>query len=242
MLKDQAFRFRVVNSEGESSSDWRVWVQGGEAYASSRYISNQYKASFHSSGQCHVGISQELRASLVDDPQWRGKSRHFSTWTVDHTQAAQKPVPLVTLLFPELYLSTPSSKGNKEVEMLPVAKKKIAAIALLLISTARVHELRPADSVTPLRRLCNLPMPSGNSIVAYQAELEMPIGYEQELQNRFAAQMRAPETSNSRTFGRRPDHEFSPTMRAMLWDGRRIEKQWCEISAAKLALSLAVKG
>jgi len=95
-------------------------VQDVDDYLAPRGVGHHYKASFHSSGQCNVSLSSDIRKSLVDDPLWEGKSRILSCWQVAPSPSADELRVLVELLFPGSYLDAAKPKQlGKSVDLLP---------------------------------------------------------------------------------------------------------------------------
>lgn len=226
------YRFRVQRATGECSQDWRVWVEGADVYLAPRCVGHQYKASFHHSGQCHVGLSSDIRKSLIADPRWEGKSRLFDCWQAVSSFTGDERVALLELLFPGSYLDTVESKPGKSVQLLPCPDNHLVSICLVKSSLPTTAVLTSSD--TSFRELTRLTCANGCALSLLYRTVPESDEYLNYLRNRYWSHYLAEPTAAGRTFGSRVAAPMSPAIRALLWDGRTKPKQWHEISARKL--------
>ena len=104
MAKEHAFRFAVRNRIGQHSQQWRIWTRHNDCYIGNRGTSQSYKASFHESGQCQVGLSSEIRSTLIEHPGWKGKSRFYDQWKADVDLSIGSSIKLLELVIPHSQL------------------------------------------------------------------------------------------------------------------------------------------
>ena len=231
-MPSPTYRFRVQRTADECSQDWRVWIEDAEVYLAPRSVGHQYKASFHSSGQCQIGLSSEIRKSLVIDPQWEGKSRLFSRWQAASSFSGDERVVLLELLFPGSYLDMVESKPGKAVDLLPCPDEHLVSVCLVKSSLPAGVVLKSPD--TSFRELARLLCGNGCTIsVLYRTLLETD-EYRNYLRDRYWSHYSAEPTATGRTFGARGAAPVTPAIRALLWDGRTEPKQWHEVSARRL--------
>lgn len=231
-MPSPTYRFRVQRTASECSQDWRVWVEGAEVYLAPRCVGHQYKASFHSSGQCQVGLSSDIRTSLIADPGWEGKSRLFDCWQTASSFAIDERVILLELLFPGSYLDTVESKPGKSVELLPCPDDHLVSICLVKSSLPTGTVLTSSD--TSFRELARLTCRNAYTLSVLYRTLPETDEYRTYLRDRYWSHYLAEPTAAGRTFGSRVAAPMPPTIRALLWDGRTEPKQWHEVSARKL--------
>lgn len=226
------YRFRVHRAATDCSQDWRVWIEGSEVYLAPRSVGHQYKASFHSSGQCQVGLSSSLRESLIGDPLWEGKSRLFSVWNVPTTFSRNERVILVELFFPGSYLDNVTSKPGKSVELLECPDNHVVSICLLKSSLQSGVSFKSSNS--SFRELSRLPCTDGCSLSVLYRVLPENDEYRNYLRYRYWSHYLAEPSSDGLTFGTWGDIPTSADVRALIWDGRTEPKQWHEVSVRKL--------
>ena len=240
MPNGQTFRFRLTNSMGESSQDWRIWAERDEVYVGARRTSHEYKASFHSSGQCHVGISQALRKTLASDPAWDGKSRLFSEWKIDPMECATGRQHLLELVFPNSYLDTLAAKHEANVHVLESRPGTITTVAVFRDRLADDAILTSADPTCA--ELHRMRLPSGNAICVLKRELPETPEYHEFVRARFLSHWDAESSPAGRTYGKRPTGKPESNVRALLWDGTASEKYWHEVSPRKVIATGAGHG
>ncbi len=231
-MPSSTFRFRVQRTSGECSQDWRVWVEDAEVYLAPRCVAHQYKASFHSSGQCQVGLSSDIRKSLIADPLWEGKSRLFDCWQAATSFAGDERVSLLELLFPGSHLDTVESKPGKSVQLLPCPGDHLVSICLVKSSLPTGAVLTSSD--TSFEELSRLSCGNTCTLSVLYRTLPETDEYRNYLRNRYWSHYLAESTTAGRTFGSRIAAPMPPAIRALLWDGRTEPKQWHEVSARKL--------
>lgn len=201
-------------------------------YLAPRSVGHQYKASFHSSGQCQVALSSEIRKSLIKDSSWEGKSRLLSVWQAPSSFSGDERANLVELLFPGSYLDVVESKPGKSVDLLDCPDGHLVSVCLLKSSLQAGVVLKSADPT--FRELSRLPCADGCSLSVLYRALPEDDEYRRYLRERYWSHYLAEPTAEGRTYGNRGDAPVSPNVRALLWDGRTEPKQWHEVSARKL--------
>ena len=231
-LPSPTYRFRIQRSVNECSQDWRIWVEKSEVYLSPRGIGNQYKASFHSSGQCQVGLSSDIRKSLIGDSRWDGKSRLFGVWQAPTQFSGGDNTVLVELVFPGSYLDVFTSKPGKSVEILECPENHLVSINIVKSSLQAGVVLQSDDA--SFRELARLPCTNGSTISVLYRTLQENDEYRNYLRARYWSQQLAEPTPSARTYGSRDAVPVSPGIRALLWEGRTEPKQWHEASVYKL--------
>lgn len=231
-MPSPTYRFRVQRNTDECSQDWRVWVDGADIYLAPRGVAHQYKASFHGSGQCQVGLSSDIRKSLVADPRWEGKSRLLDCWEAASSFTGDERVALLELLFPGTYLDKVESKSDQSVQLLPCPDNHLVSICLVKSSLPTGTVLTSSD--TSFRELTRLPSTNACTLSLLYRALPETDDYLNYLRNRYWSHYLSEPTADGRTFGSRVAAPMSPSIRALLWDGRTKPKQWHEASARKL--------
>lgn len=232
MPKDQTFRFRLSSSTGECSQDWRIWAERDELYIGARHTSHEYKASFHSSGQCHVGLNKEIRKKLEANTSWEGKSRLFSKWTIDPSGCAMGRQHLLELVFANSYLDVLETKHEANVHVLESRPGTITTVAVVRDRLAKGTVLvSDAPTFAELHRIY---LPSGNAICVLKREFPETPEYHQYVRTRFLSHWKAEITLSGRTYGERPTEIPDTSARALLWDGTNPEKYWHEVSPRKI--------
>ena len=228
-MPSSVYRFRVVNRDNESSQEWRVWAQGEDIYVGARGTTNAYKASFHETGQCSVGLTSELRATLKDDPSWAGKSRHFSSWTLDVSDAVAGQ-HLVDLLFSDSLLGTSAVKQDSKVATLESHHGTITLISILRLAEGTVM----ASDDPSFIELFEVALPSAKRLSVVRFTLPETSESLSGMRSQFLSHLYAGRTPSGRTYGCVPQSPWPPTYRVMLWDGRGPRKIWSEACPSKL--------
>jgi hypothetical protein len=226
-----AYRFRIANSAGECSQDWRIWTEKEEIYVGARTTAHEYKASFHSSGQCHVALSSQIRASLAGDPSWDGKSRLFSKWTIDPLTADTSPQDLVELVFPDSYLDDMSGIPSSSAAVLESQPGTITTVAIILTRLNANATLSSTD--LGFSELHRAQLPSGRTVLVIRRQFQETLEYHAYVRTRYWSHYLAKPTKSGRTYGTKPD-ALTPGGHVMLWDGTQIRKYWHELSMRKL--------
>lgn len=235
MSNKQIFRFRVRSSAGGCSQDWRIWTDRNEIYVGARNTSHEYKASFHSSGQCHVGISRALRESLVSDPEWEGKSRLFSAWKIDPSEYAAGRQHLVELVFSDSHLDVPDTKNDTNVCVLESHPGIITAVAVIRDQVGVDAVLSSSDPT--FVELHRMQLPSGHAVIVLKRELPETPAYHEFLRMRFPSLWKTDSGVAGRSYGERPNGALHPGIRVLVWDGSGREKYWHEMSSSKIFLT-----
>jgi hypothetical protein len=226
------YRFRVQLSSGECSQDWRVWVEDSEIYLAPRSIGHHYKASFHSTGQCQVGLSSEVRKSLIGDPSWDGKSRLFSVWQAPGQYTGNEQAMLIELMFPGSYLDEVPTKPGKSVDVIDCPDVHVVSVGLLKSSLRNGAVLKSNDF--SFRELIRLPCSNGCSLSVVSRVLPETETYRDYLRERYWSHYLAEPSADGRTYGSRGGAPETAALRALLWDARTEPKQWHEVSAQKI--------
>jgi hypothetical protein len=231
-MKDQAFRFRVATADGECSQDWLVWNKKNDVYAGARNTSHEYKASFHSSGECHVALSQDIRKSLISDPDWSGRSRVFGAWSRDPAECHKGPQHLLQIVFSSAYLDVLAQKHEGNVRVIESRPGTISSVG---IYRARLPSDAVVQSDDPtLTELTRMLLPNGDSVLLISHELPETEEYLTFLRTRLLSHLEAQRSPAGRTYGKKPTEMPGAGVRALLWDGARHEKYWHEASARKM--------
>lgn len=228
------FRFRVENDIGLRSQDWRVWATGAEVYVAARATSHDYKASFHSSGQCQIGISAQLRRSVIEDLGWEGKSRLFSTWIAPPPSARQPIVPLLELMFPDSHLDQVALKTGPPVDVLRSEPGMLTSVGIFKTMSSVDLTLSPSPSEKNLRELCRVPTADGHDILLLTRLLPESDEYNAYVRRRFWSNYLAQGTTRGRTYGSKLFDSSSPNIRALVWEGHTERKFWHELSVRRL--------
>lgn len=105
--KKNLFRFGVKNINDECSSVWRAWTYRNDGYLITGHLGGEYKVSFHGTGKCSVGLTSELRRTLISDPAWNGQSRDYWEWEIEKEIKKNQRIELLDLWFPSHYLDLP---------------------------------------------------------------------------------------------------------------------------------------
>jgi len=232
-VADNTFRFLVANDIGDTSQEWRIWADGNELYIGARSTAHEYKASFHSSGQCQVGISSGLRKTLISDPNWAGKSRLFCTWTIDETATEPAYYELLEILIPDSYLDEVDFGITPAGSVLRSIPEHITSVGII---KARLPSGATLTSNAPgFEELCRIQLNNGFCAVIVKRLLPESKEYHRFVRHQFWSHFLAERTADGRTYGTKERiDQASANVRAMLWDGTQSKKYWHEVSARKL--------
>lgn len=230
MTKSNVYRFSVKNQAGEFSQVWRIWVVGSDVYVDPRGITQSYKASFHESGTCHVGISSEVRRTLLEFPEWEGKSRHYDSWEITSLPNQRESVELVDIIIPCSQLDIFDVKHQSKINWLECSEGQCASISIFKANMAENAVVK--SSQTAFRHLCSLSLKNGIKVIV----LFRLIGERSEYLELMKAQvLNADNPNNERTYSNGEYELDDSNVRAMIWhkseNGRRI---WFEASVKKL--------
>lgn len=229
-MAKNAIRFMVAGLNGIRSKAWRVWVQRNDCYLGSRGIVHHYKASFHESGQCHIGLSKEIRQNLIGDPSWDGKSRLFAEWHVSSDFEHRERVKLIEVLFPYSHLSCLETPLAGDEIVLNGAEGKIESVALFKGMGQTEFVVESEDET--LREVGRLPLKNGQSIVVLHRSFEETDEYLQYFE-KLARSFKLPGQSSvgpGRTYATGPIDLESPNLRTMLSLKSNDEHYWVELS------------
>lgn len=236
LMPAPVFRFRIVSDSGEESSNWRIWTQRENVYVGVRLMTDTYKASFHETGECHVGITTEVRKTLVGNPSWTGKTRHFSGWTLDPLDADTGLQNLVDILFPDSYLGPPGPAEKSKATILRSQPSTITAVSVIRARLPENAYLHCTD--TSVSELFGAPLPSGRMLLVVRSNLLETPEYRTEIRSQMLSRWSASSTPSGRTYGTKPAGSPDENVRALLWNGTNQRKRWSEVSAQKLLLSV----
>jgi hypothetical protein len=234
-MAENAIRFGIAASSGKRSLSWKVWVDGNDGYLGSRGIAQAYKASFHESGQCQIGLSAEIRKGLVDDPAWKGKSRLFAKWQVRPELERRQHAKLFEVLFPFAHLSNLDRPVVDDELILEGKEGEIASVGLFRVSMPSGSVVESEDD--SLIEIGRLPLRNGQCIlVLYRSFQEA----NQDLQffecaARSFKVMRGEESSGrGRTYVGGSFDLGSPNLRVMLYFKNNGDHYWVELSSERL--------
>jgi hypothetical protein len=147
--KNNLFRFGVKNSNGECSSIWRVWTNKNDGFLTTGRLGGQYKASFHESGHCYVGLTSELSKTL-SGPPWNSQSRSFQKWVRKKEIEKNQRIQLIDLWFPTSLLDLAVEEDlhhNKELNWIGApAKATIVSIGIFIANIENPLSIRLNDT------------------------------------------------------------------------------------------------
>ncbi|MBW1992322.1 MAG: hypothetical protein JRI59_09460 [Deltaproteobacteria bacterium] len=215
--KEKICRFGVKDDHGNFSSIWRAWVNKNDAFLTIGYLANQYKASFHESGECHVGLTQEVRKSL-SDLTWKGESRHFYKWRREKNIRKNQLIHLLDLWFPTSHLDLPiemESLSKKEILWINnPAGERMVSVGVFLANIEEPFGIRLNSPNSGL--LCSLSLLNGYKFVLLWRYIDEPSNLIDFFPNYIHCALHPNE--NEKTFGK-IDHTdiVSPGKRLLIW-------------------------
>jgi hypothetical protein len=230
----KAIRFAITSENSQYSQSWKIWTQKNNCYMGSRGMAQDYKASFHESGQCQIGLSSEIRKSLVIDPSWEGKSRLLDVWQVENDVEYGEKVRLIELLFPFSHLD----KFNKPISGNEIELRcGIGEISSVAVFRARMG----ADSIVKsgdqsVSEVGRLPLNNGQWIVVLHRvldETEEYLDFFAKSANSFKLPYENSDDSG-RTYQKGDIDLNKPGLRLMLGYKNNDSRYWIEMSHAKL--------
>jgi hypothetical protein len=229
MAKEHPFRFAVRNKMGQHSQQWRIWTRNNDCYIGSRGITHSYKASFHESGQCQVGLSSEIRSALVAQPGWENESRLYDQWKVDIDLSSGSSIKLLELIIPNSQLDKFEEKTNNKVKWITCAKSKAVSIGIFKANISAEQRVATVDETNA--ELCRLPLSNGYSILVLARIIDEKKEY-----NKFINAMLNgifPIKTGRKTFVSGTIDTRCPGIRAMIWHKNQEGRYWIETSLRK---------
>ena len=233
-MSDHSVRFMAAADSGVHSQSWKAWVRGNDCYLGTRRISHEYKVSFHESGQCHIGLSKEVRKTLIDDPSWQGKSRLFSKWAVETELLEGEHVKLFEMLFPHSHLDAWKTPITGNELLLSCEPGQIASVAFYRASIPLGATVESEDQ--SVAEVARLPLENGHSIVVLyrwfeESEEHLHFFEQTALSFRLPGE---PGTGKGRTYATGKIDRKNPNSRAMLSFQNDGGRYWVELSNRRL--------
>ena len=238
MSKEHAFRFAVRNRKGQHSQQWRIWTRHNDCYLGSRGVAHDFKASFHETGKCQVGLSSEIRKKLVAQPGWENESRFYDQWEVDTNLSAGSSIKLLELVIPNSQLDEFEEKTKSKVRWIHCEEGKAASIEVF---KANMGAEQIASSLNiHAEELCRLPLSNGYYIVAWHRLVDEKLEYNKVISNTLNAIF--PLREGRKTFINGEVNTASPSIRAMIGYKNQHGRYWFEASLRKTFVKGAQKG
>ena len=229
MAKEHTFRFAVRNKSGQHSQQWRIWTRHNDCYIGSRGTSQLYKASFHESGQCQVGLSSEIRKSLVEYPGWRGESRFYDQWEVPVDLSVGSSVKLLELVTPYSQLDEFEIKAQKRVSWIFCSENKAASVGIFKANIGRDQGIHTTNERA--EELCRLPLSNGYSILVLARLIDEKKEYNELIND--ALNDIFPIKRGGKTYIDGAVDKRCSGIRAMIWHKNRDGRYWFEASLRK---------
>jgi hypothetical protein len=224
------FRFGVKNTAGECSSIWRVWIDKNDGFLVNSRLANQYKATFHESGLCYVGLTKELRKTLVSDPTRNGQSRFFHKWERETGIRQNQFIHLLDLWFPSshLDLAVETDRHGKEVIWIEApASERLVSVGIFIANIADPKNISSCDTDGGL--LCCHQFMNGNRFILLYRYIDEPPGLMQLISDHISYALH-PHYNEKKYGDVESINTVSPVIRALIWhivDGSRV---WIEAS------------
>ena len=221
MGNDPAFRFAVKNNRGLHSQQWRIQVNKNDCYIGSRWIAGHYKASFHESGECHIGFTYEFRnKKLSNSDEWKGPERFYDKWFLDIDLEKKSTVKLLELIIPHSQLDKFENKSERGLHWINCPKGMAASFLFLKANIEEKQYYKQTEN--NLKELCRLPLTNGNSIIILSRLIEEKKEYneliKEKLQNIF------PIRNLRKTYIEGEIDTNCKDIRAMIWHPINNEK------------------
>ncbi len=234
MAKDNAFRFAVRNDIGQHSQQWRIWTRNNDCYIGSRATAQSYKASLHESGQCQVGLSSEIRDTLVENPEWKEKSRLYDQWRVNIDLTPGSSIKYFELVIPHSQLDNFRFGKAGNVSWITCPKGKAVSVGIF---KANIQDDQTTESTQEqFLELCRLPLSNGYSILVLSRIVPETTEHKQFISN--VVKDIFPLNKNSKTYINGPVDPKRPSIRVMIWHKNSEERYWIEASLRKTLFEL----
>ncbi len=227
MPKNHTFRFRLLAPNGNTSQVWRLWAKNCDVYLGARSIAHEYKASFHASGQCHVGLSMRLRQELVANPAWEGQSRLYDTWTRKVEDCVDNAQHLLEVVFAHSFLDCFPVRLTQDTMTLDCPTNTIVAVTIYRLRKVKTTSLAFEDAVKCLHQF---QLPDGSNLLVTRQDFKETKEYLDGKSRRLRATLDGTRPPG-RTYGERFPGPYDSGVRALLWDGNDVRKQWHELPA-----------
>jgi len=223
--KSNLLRFGVKNTYGEFSSIWRVWTNKNDGFLTTGHLANQYKASFHESGLCYVGLSSELRKSLISDPAWKGQSRFFQKWERETEIKQNQFIQLLDLWFPCYYLDLAVENDHHESEVIWIAAPasgRLVSVGVFVWNIENPHSITLHDTDGGL--LCCRSFINGYKFILLYRYVDEPQGLVEMISNYVSYALQPHD--NEKSYGTIESVNMEdPRIRTLIWrviDGSRV--------------------
>lgn len=227
MEKNHTFRFRLLASNGNTSQVWRLWAKNCDVYLGARSTAHDYKASFHASGQCHVGLSTRLRKELVANPAWAGQSRLYDTWTRKLEDCVDNAQHLIEVVFAHSFLDSIPGKLSRGIMTLDCPSNTIVVVTIYRLRQVETTSLAFEKNV---RNLHQFQLPDGNTVLVTRQDFKESREYLDSKRKKLRATLDGVRLPG-RTYGGRSSEPYDAGVRALVWDGNDERKQWHELPA-----------
>jgi hypothetical protein len=231
------FKFAVFDQQDRCSSTWKVVVHKNEAYLSANTLGGKYKTTFHSEvsahtgGDCNTGLTETLRRSLVGQPDWEGKSRHFEVWKRPKGNRVQR---LVELWMPTRFLGKIRS-GSSKADRIPAGPEGyLVSIGIFRLPVGYNPSARSSNTI------CSLQFEDGAHLAVLKRELKEPSDLDDLISDRVRYAL-AP-SDDERRYGSIDQINLSdPSSRALVWRTDRHGRRVCIDVSIPEALRKPVK-
>ena len=229
MPDSKVYRFGVRDSSGNHSMPWRIWTQGNDCYLGARHISNSYKASFHESGQCQVGISGNLRKNLEGDPGWENQSRLYDIWYIDRNLTPGSSTELIEVIIPCSHLDKFKLKKTTDINWIDCSDNSLISVGVFL---ANIRSDRIIHSTQEqLEALTKLPLQCGLSMLVLKRLLSENCINLGALCQMLKISIESP--SKKRTYKNGNLDHADKSIRGMIWQKQENRRSWYELSYVK---------
>lgn len=229
MAKEHAFRFAVKNDNGQHSQQWRIWARNNDCYMGNRGTAQSYKASFHESGQCQVGLSSEIRGTLIESPDWKGESRLYDQWRINIDLPPGSSIKLIELVIPHSQLDDFDFGKKGNVSWILCTEGKIASIGIFKANIRNDQKFKSQDEHTS--ELCRLPLSNGCAILVLSRQIPEDIEFKNFI--RDAVKDIFPLKNTGKTYINGQVDPRRPSIRAMIWHKNPQGRYWIEASLRK---------
>jgi hypothetical protein len=210
----------MVNEQGLCSCLWRIWMHKNECYMCPNNLGGTLKASFHSDGSCHVGLTSELRSTLYE-PEWMGQSRHFDTWLRIENGVVER---ILELWIPTSHLGKMARIRYESVHWLKAAPEGFM-ISIGLFRVTSSEKLRQVCHNPRDDFLCSFEFIDGTHLLVLARELKEPFNL-QSLISTHVRQSVSPQRA-TKQYGSPENINLSDeSIRALFWtsdhSGKRL--------------------
>jgi hypothetical protein len=232
--KSNLLRFGVKKTSGECSSVWRAWTNKNDGFLTTGRLANQYKASFHESGLCYVGLTKELRGTLLSDPAWKGQSRFFHKWVRETEIKQNQFIHLLDLWFPSSHLDLAVKPDHHAKEVIWIgspASGRMVSVGVFVANIADPLSITLHDTDGGL--LCCHPFMNGHKFILLYRYIDEPPGLVELISNYVSYALHP--NDNEKTYGTIESiNTVHPGIRALIWHVVNGSRVWIETSLVKV--------